>query len=168
MPNGSSRKRLTFSVTFLFGMIGWVYAGMPWGIFTANFVYLLGITQGILAIVILLWLLGVKWAGSYVMPAGIVTLSYAPIAILVILGLVDGQGEVFFWSQSPSHSSWFTPLFFFARNLGGLIFFYAGVSYTLFRYSKDQTREPGRLCILLGLFVLNQTIIAWDFGMNLW
>lgn len=167
MQKASVRKKQSLAALLFVGVLAWLFVGIPWGIFTANFVYLLGMTQGILAIVVFLWLLGVKWAPSYVVPAGIISLSYAPMAIIFVLGLLKGQGEIFHWTQNPMHSSWFTMPSFLFRNLGALFLFYATTCYILVNFLKDRIKKPQGLCFLLLLFVLNQTFIGWDFGMNL-
>jgi len=164
---GGTRRTIILAALLVAGIGAWIYAGIPWGVFTANFVTLLGMTQGILAIVIFLWLLGVKWVSSYFVPAGVITLSYAPIAILAIFGLLKAQGEIFPWARGQDHSAWFTGPSFIVRHLSALILFYAVVFYTLSAYLKDQAKRPRLLCFLLVLFVLNQTFVAWDFGMNL-
>ncbi len=155
-------------VALLFsGIASALFFGWPWASITANFVYLMGVTQGLFAIVVLLWLLGVKWVETYLVSAGIITLSFAPMAFFVLLSLFSGEAEIFHWSRSPGHSTWFSLSAFFVRNLGSLFAFYAVVFYIIKKHMGNQSRQPGRLFILLVLFVINQSVIALDFGVNL-
>ncbi|MFQ5596508.1 MAG: hypothetical protein ACE5GK_00510 [Nitrospiria bacterium] len=167
MVKPASAKTTVFAALLLCGLLAWAFIGVPWGVYAANFVYLFGVTQGLLAIVVFLWLLGARWASSYLVPSGMITLAYAPIAVMAMLGLVQGQSDLFHWVRTPSHSFWFTSPVFFTRHLVAMILYYGFACYTLSSHLRDKTQRPGRLCCLLALFVLHQTLIGWDFGMNL-
>jgi len=162
-----SKKTLVLVAVLLLGIVATLFLGWPWASITANFVYLMGVTQGLFALVILLWLLGVNWVETYVVPAGMIALSFAPMAFFVLLSLLSGEEEIFHWSRSPDHSTWFSSSAFFTRNLGTLIAFYAVVFYITKKHLQDQSRQPQRLVLLIILFVINQSVIALDFGMNL-
>lgn len=167
MNKTSSKKTLVLVALLFSGIAAALFFGWPWASITTNFVYLMGVTQGLFSIVVLLWLLDVKWVSTFLVPAGIMTLSFAPMAFLVLLGLLSGEREIFHWSDGSGHSTWFNLSAFFARNLGALLAFYAVVIYITKKHIKDQSRQPRRLVILLVLFVINQSVIALDFGVNL-
>ncbi len=150
----------------IFTLISWFFTGVPWDFYLVNYIYLLGITQGLFAMIILLWLLGGDWPMTILVPAGVLTLSFSPLAILALIGLLGGQDALFYW-RSESHSLWLNTPFFFARNLLCLVLFYGLVCRTIARYMKDRKKNVPLLLILLLLFVVNQTIVSWDLGMYL-
>ncbi len=165
---GSVLKKPILFAGVVVMLVSWFFMGIPWGVYSANFITFLGITQGCLAILVLLWLLGAEWLSSYLVPVSVITLSFAPMAILFFLGLTGGQEVLFYWSRTESHSPWFSSPVFVARNLVSMLLFYGAVIYVVSSYLKDKTKHVYPLCFLLVFFVLNQTIVSWDFGMHLY
>ncbi|MFQ5543409.1 MAG: hypothetical protein ACE5FY_03545 [Nitrospiria bacterium] len=155
-------------VILIVGLISSVFLGIPWDIFSVNFVVLLGATQGLFSIILLLSLLGNQCLDDDIIPAGIISLSFAPMALLLLPFLLKKGGPaLFYWSRFPGDSLWLTSSAFFARNFIGSILFYSVVFSIFYKAINKKKIGPQLSCICLIFFVLNQTFISWDFGMSL-
>ena len=180
-------------VLFALGLISLVYglnsetAELDFGLLTASFLYLLGISQAGVVFCAITRLVKAQWAKPYYRLAELSTLAFAPFAIGVFLLLFFfARGELFYWlSPGPdAHlSPWLDLNWLLIRNLIGLLFFY-GISlvYILKGLHPDiavdaaageiDHREVERQLYLMSpwiifAFILCNTFFAWDFAMML-
>lgn len=160
-------------------------AGQPaWGIFLTNFLYFTGLTQGVLAVAVILRLTSAKWSANFFRLATLVALAFFPIALVMFIIIFIARGSMLFWIADAEHNLWFNSYFFIARNLIPFIGFYAvAESLSKVRASmpgnglEEVTEEPplerqrkslvkiGSL--LLIVFVIQETIMSWDLGLML-
>ncbi|MFQ5588634.1 MAG: hypothetical protein ACE5F7_07325 [Nitrospiria bacterium] len=148
-------------------VLSWVFSGVPWALYLGNWLYFLSLTQGLFAVLLLLWLLGMEGLDALLVPAGVLTLSFAPVALLFLLGLWGGQDRLFHWSGDEGHSLWLSGPFLFGRNLAALLLFYSVAARIVLNFLKNRKKHPALLITLLLLFLLNQCLVSWDFGMTL-
>lgn len=134
--NGGYRKwLLAFAAIFLtcIGALAFALRSgsdqIPWAFLTANFVFLLGVSQFGVAFVAIMRVIGAKWARPYYRLGEIFTLAYMPIAIAGLLIIYYyGRHDLFYWlSGSPGGhlSAWLDESFLLTRNLTAQIVFYS-------------------------------------------
>src|SRR3990170_3654156 len=128
----SKRLRQVTVVASFFAVIGavtWLYFlgssdGLPWGSFVTNFIYFLGVTQGALAIVVVLRVSSATWGPPFFRIASAIALAFFPIALIMLFIIFIGENSIFFWAKE-SHHPYFSSSFFFSRNLIAFLAFYA-------------------------------------------
>ena len=156
-----------------------------WGIFVANFIFFTSITQGVLGLAIILRYTSAKWSANFFRLATTTAVAFFPIALVMLVVLFALKDSVFFWAAEPVHNPWFNPYFFIGRNAVIFLAFYA-VARMLHNYGAEEyessrieaiatsedgghSSDRGRLLrlgfVFLVLFVAEQTMLAWDFGM---
>lgn len=178
----SKRLRQVTVVASFFAVIGavtWLYFlgssdGLPWGSFVTNFIYFLGVTQGALAIVVVLRVSSATWGPPFFRIASAIALAFFPIALIMLFIIFIGENSIFFWAKE-SHHPYFSSSFFFSRNLIAFLAFYA-LALVIFNTSMSNNFKSKHSVvhrsIMVGLFLLivfslHQTIVSWDFGMTL-
>ncbi|TDJ35846.1 MAG: hypothetical protein E2O56_00465 [Gammaproteobacteria bacterium] len=191
--------------------LGWVamfwneMTATDWGVFTAVWMFLTGITQFGVVFSATMRICEAEWARPYQRIAELATLAFAPIAILgFALIYFGGRDELLYWTHAGEGvhlSPWLNDKFLFWRNLLAMLLFYAVANWyfvsgllpdvepsmaesgpawrrALYRrlvkrkQGRDMERVEAQLwripTIVPVVFILNQTFIAWDFGMMLW
>jgi len=191
--------------------LGWVafswnsMTATDWGVFTAVWMFLTGITQFGVVFSATMRICEAEWARPYQRIAELATLAFAPIAILgFLLIYFGGRDDLLYWthaSEGMHLSPWLNETFLFWRNLLAMLLFYGVAKWyfvssllpdlepsmaesgpawrramyrALLKYkaTRDMKKVKARLwtipTIVPVVFILNQTFIAWDFGMMLW
>ena len=133
--NGGYRKWLLFFAVVFVACAGTLAyavqtgsANVPWAFLTANFVFLIGVSQFGVAFTAIMRVIGAKWARPYYRLGEVVTLAYMPIAIggfLIIYYF--GRHDLFYWldpAPGEHHSAWLNESFLLTRNLVAQIVFY--------------------------------------------
>lgn len=133
--NGGYRKWLLFFAVVFFTCIATLAyavqtgsADVPWAFLTANFVFLIGVSQFGVAFTAIMRVIGAKWARPYYRLGEVVTLAYMPIAIggfLIIYYF--GRHDLFYWldpAPGEHQSAWLNENFLLTRNLVAQIVFY--------------------------------------------
>jgi molybdopterin-containing oxidoreductase family membrane subunit len=155
---------------------------LDFGLLTASFLYLLGISQAGVVFCAITRLVKAQWAKPYYRLAELSTLAFAPfaLAIFLLLFVVAGD-ELFYWlTPDPDEhlSPWLNSNWLLVRNLAGLLFFY-GISFVYVRKSvradlaggseADYRAVEHQLYMLspwiIIAFILCNTLLAWDFAM---
>jgi hypothetical protein len=108
----------------------WRVAAAPtaetWGLLTANYVFLLGITQFGVAFSAIMRLCGGGWPAAFYRIGDLITLSFIPFALVGFLVIYFfGQEHLFYWLHEPQESPWLNINWLFVRNLFALVLFYA-------------------------------------------
>ena len=156
-------------------------------LFTASFLYLMGISQAGVVFCAVTRLVKAQWSKPYYRLAGFSTLAFFPFSIAgVLLIYFYGKDEMFYWlSAAPdAHlSPWLNINWLLIRNLLGLLVFY-GLSavYVLKALKPDlPASNPGTEAehrkiedqlylmspVVILVFVVCNTLVAWDFAMML-
>ena len=151
--NGRYGKWLLFFVVIFIvctGMLAYALqtgsAEVPWAFLTANFIFLLGVSQFGVAFTAMMRIIGAKWARPYYRLGEILTLAYMPIAIGGLLIIYYfGRHDLFYWldlAPGEHNSAWLNESFLLARNLVAQIVFY-GLVVVSFIYGllPDVTQE---------------------------
>ena len=126
--NGGYGKWLLFFAVVFIGCVGMLaYAlqadsvEVPWAFLTANFVFLLGVSQFGVAFTAMMRVIGAKWARPYYRLGEVLTLAYMPIAIGGLLIIYYfGRHDLFYWLDLPPgehQSAWLNETFLLTRNL---------------------------------------------------
>ncbi len=167
MGAGVDFKKYVFAGTLGIVVLSWFFVGIPWDVYVANWVFYLSLSQGVLALLALLWLLGANGVSILFVPSAIFTLSFAPLAFFALFGLWGGQKSLFYWNEGAGHSLWQSFPLLFGRNLVSLLLYYGMAFRLLLSYLREQKKNTRSLVFLVIFFLLNQTIVSWDFGMML-
>ena len=149
---GYAKWLLFFGVVFIGCMAMLVFAlqtgsaEVPWAFLTANFVFLLGVSQFGASFTAMMRVIGAKWARPYYRLGEIVTLAYMPIAIGGLLVIYYfGRHDLFYWLEpAPGEhlSAWLNETFLLTRNLVALIVFYVLVAVSfVYGLLPDVTQE---------------------------
>ena len=194
-PGPSPRRSVVLGVLvglFALGVASLVYglrggkSGLDFGLFTASFLYLMGISQAGVVFCAMTRLMRARWARPYYRLAELSTMAFLPFAlVLFLLIYVYARDELFYWVTSTSEghpSPWLSVRWLLIRNLFGLLLFY-GLSafYVMKSLQPDlpagagapvDPRTTERQLYLLSpwvlvAFVICNTLFAWDFGMML-
>ena len=138
---GYSAFLLIFTVLFLAGAGSLAYTlatapdSVPWGFFTASFVFVLGVSQFGTAFVAIMRICRTNWARPFYRLAEIATLAFFPFAIVIFLLIFTyGKEHLFFWlSADPGEhlSPWLNAEFLLYRNLIAQFAFY-GLAFVYF------------------------------------
>ncbi len=150
--NGYGKWLLLFAVVFLgcSAMLAYALqtgsAQIPWAFLTANFIFLLGISQFGAAFTAIMRVIGAKWARPYYRLGEVVTLAYMPIAIGGLLVIYYfGRHDLFYWldlAPGEHHSAWLDETFLLTRNLVAQIVFYLMVVvFFIYGLLPDVTEE---------------------------
>jgi hypothetical protein len=146
-------------------------------ILLTNFIYLVGLTQGALAIAVILRLTSARWSAHFYRLAITLALAAFPLGLLMMLLIFAAQGSLLYWI-GYGDKLWHNQLFFMARNLVPFLLFYLAAG-RLWLTGNGPVREAwrtaetlnNRLLVtgfwLLLSFVAYQTIASWDLGMIL-
>lgn len=215
-PGLAGTHRRYRTLLFVFGAIfviglGWFIWASPgmtatdWGVFTATWMFLTGISQFGIVFSATMRISEAEWARPYHRLAELATFAWAPFAFLGFLAIYfGGRHDMLFWLSAGEDvhlSPWLSDFWLLWRNLLGMALFYAVAGWYAawslmpdveeemldkvpgwyrFKYrvllAMKKRRDPERLkaalwryaAIVPVVFVLNQTFIAWDFGMMLW
>lgn len=148
--------------------------GKPlWGILLTDFLYFASITQGALAITIILRVASARWSAYFYRLALATALAFSPAGLIMLLQIFIAKNDIFYWAEEAHTSPWFNAPLFFSRHLVLFILFYLIVG-KLWWISRDA--GLGKLLnnrllvtgfIFLIVFVAYETILSWDFGMTL-
>ncbi len=136
--NGAYGKwLLLFAVVFIActGMLAYALQSgsdeIPWAFLTANFVFLLGVSQFGAAFTAIMRVIGTKWARPYYRLGEVLTLAYMPIAIGGLLIIYYfGRHDLFYWldlAPGEHRSAWLNESFLLTRNLVAQGVFYVFV-----------------------------------------
>ena len=122
------------SIIFVAGAATLIYllatapASVPWSFLTANFIFLLGISQFGIAFTAIMRICRAKWARPYYRAGEIATLSFLPFAFVLFLVIyVYGREQLFFWlAPEPGEhlSHWLNENLLLVRHLGAMSVFY--------------------------------------------
>ncbi len=193
-PRGRGTAALwVLIVLFVLGLASLVYGlsdatvepNFP--LFTASYLYLMGISQAGVVFCAVSRLVKAQWSKPYHRLAGFSTLAFFPLAIAG-LGLIYfyARDDMFYWlSAGPdAHlSPWLNIDWLLIRNLFCLLLFYALSAIYVVKGLKPDlpSASPGNEAdhrkiesqlylmsplIILG-FVICNTLFAWDFAMTL-
>ena len=178
-------------VLFILGMASLIYAlsnenmQPDFPLFTASFLYLMGISQAGVVFCAITRLVKAQWAKPYYRLAGFSTLAFFPFAIGgFLLIYFYAKDEMFYWlAASPdAHlNPWLNIDWLLIRNLFGLLLFYALSAIYVIKGLKpdlvssgsgseaEHLKIEGQLYLMSPLvilaFVLCNTFFAWDFAM---
>jgi hypothetical protein len=162
-----------------------VQPGLP--LFTASFLYLMGISQAGVVFCAMTRLVKAQWSKPYYRLAGFSTLAFFPFSIAgFLLIYFYASDDMFYWlSAGPdAHlSPWLNIDWLLIRNLFGLLLFYSisavyvvkGLKPDLGsskpRTEADDRKVEGQLYlmspVIIIAFVICNTLFAWDFAMTL-
>ncbi|MFQ5574585.1 MAG: NrfD/PsrC family molybdoenzyme membrane anchor subunit [Terriglobia bacterium] len=147
-----------------------------WGAFIASYIYFLGLTEGALVLGITFTFIRGTWSRTLYPLGGALTVSFFPLAVLMMLVIIASQGSIFYWADGSAHNMWLDPTFFTIRNLvvvpivylfGWLVFKNSLETTDPERDEKHQVRW-GRLAVpFVLLFALHQGILSYDLGMTM-
>jgi hypothetical protein len=193
-PSASARIALWVLIAlFVQGVAALVYAlgsagpRPDFASFTVSFLYLTGISQAGVVFCAITRLMHAQWSKPYYRLAELSTLAFFPFAIACFL-LVYGyaRDDLFYWlNPSPGEhlNPWLDRNWLLIRNLFGLLLFYGmSVVYVMKSLqpdlagranagSADHRRVERQLYLMsplvLLVFVVCNTFLAWDFGMML-
>ncbi|RJQ33353.1 MAG: hypothetical protein C4562_00375 [Actinobacteria bacterium] len=148
------------------------------GIFVTMFLFAMAVTQGALAIGVILRITSARWGASIFRLSLSLGLSFLPVGILMLAAILYSKDSVFTWAHSTADSVWFNYLFFIIRQSLAFVVVY-GLALFLFIKSRRtvQIKDEGvpalNNTLLLGSFftllslVIYQTLTSWDIGMLL-
>ena len=150
-PGGSRLLRVS-GLVFLIGVLTVVYQlvadpeSFPWGIFLANFMFLLGLSQFGVCFSAIMRLSRARWARPFYRVAEVMTLAFFPFAIMVFLLIfLFGQEQLFFWmtpAEGEPRSPWLNSQFLVIRNVvAQLVFYGITVAYFLMGLIPDVNGE---------------------------
>ena len=171
---------------FFIGLATWLIMlgiGQPaWGILISDYLYFAGITQGALAIAVILRITSAGWSAKFFRLAAALALSFFPIGIGMLMAIFAARNHIFYWYDGSHDNFWYNPFFFFIRTFVPFLVFYTLARRLLRRSTSTEAvathrdTDPAgslnnRLLVtgffLLLSFVFYQTMIAWDFSMLL-
>lgn len=138
---------------------------LTWGVILTNFIYLLGISQGAMAIAVILRTSSARWSVGFFRLATSLALSFAPIAV-VMLAVVLGDRSAIGFSREAAHP-WNDYSFLIERQVLSLLAFYALATAILLLTGKSERSVLKLTPFFLIAFVANESLVAWDLGMML-
>ncbi len=183
-----SNKKLTIGLSFsLMSLAGGVFIwlasmavfGKPaWdGLLTA-YIYTAGITQGALAIAVIMRIISVRWSAPLYRLAATIAVSFLPVGFVMILAIIFSGGSIFYWYGQGAESFWYNYPFFAFRHLAIFAIVYT-IVIRLYIISTETNRQTEKSVpainnnlLVTGFFYLlsvvaYQTLISWDFAMML-
>lgn len=172
-----------FLAIFVNGIISFAYSVQTapettnlWAMLAVTFVYFLGITQTGIIFSAVMRLAKSKWARYFSRLGEVLTLSFIPVAAVTFAVIyIGGIKHLFPWATPTAHGEHINPLFgrgiFLWKNLVLMTLFYI-MSYAYFRSSREESgplesssRSNVLAVLVIIIYVLANTNIAWDFGM---
>jgi len=152
---GYSTILLVLGALFLTGAGSFAYLlttapdSIPWGFFTANFIFLLGISQFGVAFSAIMRICRTNWGRPFYRLGEVATLAFFPFAIILFLLIFAyGKEHLFYWlSPEPGEhlSPWLNADFLLLRNLIAQLTFYGlTVVYFLMGLLPDVTSESAQ------------------------
>ena len=133
------RYRVWLLVTGILGLVGmityfWLLGRDPgpetWGLFTVNYIFLLGVTQFGVAFSAMMRICNAQWPKPFYRIAELTTVAFFPFAIVGFLFIYFlGKDDLLFW-LADYHAGeeligWLNPDWLLFRNLGAQLVFYA-------------------------------------------
>ena len=154
-------------------------------LFTASYLYLMGISQAGVVFCAITRLVKAQWSKPYYRLAGLSTLAFFPFAILgFLLIYFYAKDEMFYWLAAgpDAHlNAWLNINWLFFRDLFGLLLFYGLSVIYVMKGLKPDLDDPGPESeadhreiegelylmspVIILFFVLSNTFFAWDFAM---
>lgn len=138
---------------------------LTWGIVLTNFIYLLGITQGALALAVILRTSSARWSGGIFRLAAVLALSFAPIAAVMLLVILGDKSAIGF-SREATHP-WNDYSSLFARQILSLLAFYVLALAIKLVFTRNARSVLKITPFFLIAFVANESLVAWDLAMML-
>ncbi len=138
---------------------------LTWGIVLTNFIYLLGITQGAMAIAVILRTSSARWSGGIFRLASTLALAFAPVALAMLLFVLGDKSAIGF-SREAAHP-WNDYPYLFARQLLSLLAFYLLALAILAMSGRNARSVLGLTPLFFVSFVVNESLVAWDLAMML-
>ena len=179
------------AIVFLNGIISFTYSiytaqetATLWSMLTVNFLFFVGVTQTGIAFSTIMRISKSSWSKYYSRLGEVMTLAFAPIAIITfIIIYLGGTEHIFYWASEHSvaggggHvSPWLGKGLFFWKNIISMVVFYF-VSYIYFRMCRIE--EKGKVpsdgiekklnvlaTLVMGAYIITNSCLAWDFGMT--
>ena len=149
-----------------------------WAWLVVNFVYFVGITNGVLAWAVVFRTTQTRWTPAIGRLAQS-CLAYAPVTAVVLIVLLAGARSYLPWVAHPvpAKAAWLNVPFMSVRDIVALALFW-GICFLLTRWSlaadaKRETsqREHYRMNVAAAagviVYAATSTIISWDFIMSL-
>jgi hypothetical protein len=97
-----------------------------WALFTANFVFLMGVSQLGVVFSAIMRICGAQWPAAFFRIGGLLTISFIPFALVGLLAIYFlGREHLFWWLHAPEESAWLDIHWLLVRNLAALGLFYA-------------------------------------------
>ena len=141
---GYSTALLIFGILFLGGAGSFAYLlatapdSVPWAFLTANFVFVLGVSQFGVAFSAIMRICRTDWGRPFYRMAELATLAFFPFAIvLFLLIFAYGKEHLFYWlSPAPGEhlSPWLNADFLLVRNLAAQLIFLFGLALIYFHH----------------------------------
>ncbi len=139
--SGYSRTLAVLGILTFAGMATYFYVLLKnpgphaWGLFSVNFVFLLGVTQFGVVFAAIMRIVKAKWSKPFFRLAELTTIAFFPFAIVAFLFIYFyGRHEIFYWLDNSSgehHSPWLNEQLLLYRNVIAQLIFYA-VSFWYF------------------------------------
>jgi hypothetical protein len=180
-------------IIFLNGVISYAYSVSVadettnlWAMFAVTYVFMAGVTQAGVVFSAIMRLTKSKWGMHFARLGEILTLSFIPVAVVMFFVIyAGGLDHLFYWApgfNSTGHavehiSPWLGKERFLWRSIVTIVPFYV-VSYLYFsagrvldsgvETSYDALKRVKVLAaFVLGIYIILNTNIAWDFGMTI-
>lgn len=154
-----------------------IFGKPPWGVLVATFIFATSITQGALAIAVILRITSSRWGASLYRLAASIAVGFFPFGLIMLIAIFFGKGQIFYWADE-AHHPWQNYTFFIARNLITFLVAYVFIfrAYRISNESKNMSEDEvpalNHKLLMNGFFVIlsliaYQTIMSIDLGMTL-
>lgn len=161
-----------------------------WGLVAVNFLFFLGVSQAGIVFSAIMRVTRSGWGSHFSRLGEVLTISSIPFAFIVFIVIFKGGAEhIFYWydpehfmslhgGHGPAHiSPWVGKTFVCLRILISMAFFYA-MSYVYYATARLEDKgvasgyDRGKRLNIIGAimmfaYVIENTFLAWDFGMML-
>ena len=171
---------LAISILWLF-MLPVLFSGESsaerWGLFSVNYLYLVGISQFGVVFSAMLRIVSARWGKSLCQLGEMTTLASFPLAIGGFLMIYNqGRSSLLYWVNEPATHAWLSEPLLLWRNLLALLLFYTvSAFYCRWAAIADKTNDETETVSshrayvagswVLIFFIVSNTFLAWDFGM---
>lgn len=168
---------LILTVLSLNGAISFAYSAVVgaspqtlWPLLSVNYLFISGVTQSGMVFSAVMRVVRAKWDCPYAKTGEVITLSTAPLCLILFVILYAG-GSAYTYSNVSS-----PPSIFWRNILTMLIFYIVSTSYYKrclskecnIPDSKEIEKHSGILAFAVIIFyVIHNTITAWDLGMRI-